>query len=81
MNLGMLAKKILNNVTYCKTPYETLEGCDGLVIITEWNEFRNLDKKRIKDTLKQQNIIDGRNIYDPQEMKEIGFNYIGVGRG
>lgn len=74
------AKKILKNVVYCSGPYETLKGCDGLIIVTEWNEFRELDKKRIKRLLKQPNIIDGRNIYSPKEMQELGFNYVSIGR-
>lgn len=74
-------KKITKNIEFCKNPYETAKDCDALIIITEWDEFRNLDKKKLKDSLKHPNIIDGRNIYDPKEMKELGFNYIGVGRG
>jgi len=74
------AKKILNDVEYGKDPYDTLNGCDALVIVTEWDAFRELDKSKIKDLLKTPNIIDGRNIYEPSEMKKLGFNYIGVGR-
>lgn len=74
------AKKIFKNIEYCETPYETLKGCDGLIIVTEWNEFRDLDKKKIKSLLKQPNIVDGRNIYSPDEMEKEGFNYIGIGR-
>ena len=74
------AKKIFKNVVYCKDPYSTLKGCDALVIVTEWNEFRDLDLKKVKKLLKHPNVIDGRNIYEPQEMKEIGFNYLCVGR-
>lgn len=74
------AKKIFKDVDYCKDPYSAIEGCDCLVIVTEWNEFRDLDKEKIKKLMKQPNIIDGRNIYEPSEMKAIGFNYIGVGR-
>jgi len=75
------AKKVTKGVVFCKNPYETVKGCDCLVIVTEWDEFRNLDKKKIKDLLKQPNVVDGRNIYDPKEMKDFGFNYVGVGRG
>ncbi len=74
------AKKILHNVEYYKTPYETVEGCSCLVIITEWNEFRELDMERIKSLMKEPNIVDARNIYDPEYIKKSGFNYIGVGR-
>ncbi|MBW2989489.1 UDP-glucose/GDP-mannose dehydrogenase family protein [Candidatus Woesearchaeota archaeon] len=74
------AKKILDNVEYLQDPYEAVDGADALVIMTEWNEFRSLDKKKIKSLLKGPNIIDGRNVYEPKEMKDLGFNYIGVGR-
>lgn len=74
------AKKILNDVNFFKTPYDALKDSSCLVIVTEWNEFRNLDREKIKELLKYPNIVDGRNIYDPKEMKEKGFNYISVGR-
>ena len=74
------AKKVLKDVTFCNDPYSTVKGCDALVIATEWNEFRVLDMDKIKRLLKQPNIIDGRNIYEPEEMRSAGFNYIGIGR-
>ena len=74
------AKKVLKDVTFCNDPYSTVKGCDALVIATEWNEFRVLDMDKIKRLLKQPNIIDGRNIYEPEEMRSSGFNYIGIGR-
>ena len=74
------AKKLLKDVEYTLNPYDTIEGADALVVCTEWDEFRDLDKEKIKSLLKQPNVIDGRNIYNPKEMKELGFNYIGVGR-
>lgn len=74
------AKKILSNVEYASNPYSAVESADALVVCTEWDEFRNLDKGKIKSLLNQPNIIDGRNVYDKREMKELGFNYIGVGR-
>lgn len=76
-----VSKTLLNNVAYCNTPYETLEGCHALIIVTEWNTFRDLDKEKMKSLLLQPNVIDGRNVYDPSEMKAAGFNYIGIGRG
>ena len=75
------AKKVLKGVKYFSDPYRVLTGCHALVIMTEWNEFRDLDKEKIKGLLKMPNIVDGRNIYDPGEMKEMGFNYLGIGRG
>ncbi|MEK7290410.1 MAG: nucleotide sugar dehydrogenase, partial [Planctomycetota bacterium] len=74
------AKKIFKNITYRNDPYSVLVGCDALVVVTEWNEFRDLDLKKVKRLLKHPNIIDGRNIYEPQEMKKLGFNYLCVGR-
>ena len=74
------AKKVLKGVTFCSDPYSTVKGCDALLVATEWNEFRTLDFEHVKRLLKQPNIIDGRNIYEPEEMRKIGFNYLGIGR-
>ena len=73
------ARMVLRDVECCADPYEVAEGSDCLIILTEWKEFKNLDLKRIKSLLKNPLIIDGRNIYDPQELNEMGFTYIGVG--
>ncbi|MFQ5957251.1 MAG: UDP-glucose dehydrogenase family protein [Candidatus Brocadiales bacterium] len=74
------AKKILKKVKFFNNPFKALTGCHALVILTEWNEFRELDKEKIKRLLKMPNVVDGRNIYDPDEMRQKGFNYQGVGR-
>ncbi len=74
------AKSVLNNVMFFENPYETIRDCDALVVATEWNEFRNLDMRAVKILLKNPIVIDGRNIYDPKEMKELGFTYMGIGR-
>ena len=74
------ARKIFKNITYRNDPYTVLKGCDALVIVTEWNEFRDLELRKVKQLLKHPNIIDGRNIYEPHEMKKLGFNYLCVGR-
>jgi UDPglucose 6-dehydrogenase len=74
------AKKVLNNVKFFQNPYETIRDCDALIVATEWNEFRNLDMRAVKILLKRPIIIDGRNLYDPKEMKELGFIYMGIGR-
>jgi UDPglucose 6-dehydrogenase len=74
------ARALLPNVEYCQDPYQAAEGSDALLIVTEWDEFRNLDLGRIKHLLTQPVIIDGRNIYDPKEMEGLGFLYYGVGR-
>jgi UDPglucose 6-dehydrogenase len=75
------AAKVLPNVEFVDGAYEVAEGCDAMVVVTEWNEFKNLDMVRVRGLMKQSVIIDGRNIYDPQVMKELGFYYRGVGRG
>jgi UDPglucose 6-dehydrogenase len=75
------AKRIIQNITFCNSPYEVAEGSDALIIVTEWNEFRQLDMERIKDSMRQPILFDGRNIYNPQRMKSLGFIYRGVGRG
>jgi len=74
------AKKILSDVKFFEDPYETIRNCDALILATEWNEFRNLDMRTVKILLKNPIIIDGRNIYDPKEMRGLGFNYMGIGR-
>jgi UDPglucose 6-dehydrogenase len=68
------------SVKFCKNPYEVAKDSDCLVIATEWNEFKELDFSKIKKLMRQPNIIDGRNIYDPAEMKKLGFKYTGIGR-
>ncbi len=74
------AKSILKDVAYAKTPYEALKGADALVIATEWDEFRNLDRQKMKELMSKPVIFDGRNIYNRGEMKQLGFTYFGVGR-
>ena len=74
------AKEVLNGVKFCKDAYETARDSDCLVIVTEWNEFKEIDLLKVKKLLKVPLIIDGRNIYDPQKMKKMGFNYICIGR-
>ncbi len=75
------AAKVLQNVKLCEDAYEVAEGSDALILATEWNEFKNLDLVRIKRMMKQPVIVDGRNLYDPSVMRELGFIYRGVGRG
>ncbi|MEW6410510.1 MAG: UDP-glucose/GDP-mannose dehydrogenase family protein [Nitrospirota bacterium] len=74
------AKKVLEKVIYCKDSYEVAKNSDALIIMTEWNQFRNLDIIKLKDIMKKPMIIDLRNIYDPKRMKELGFDYTSVGR-
>ena len=74
------ARTIFPDIEYGKDAYEVAEGSDALVIITEWNEFKKLDLVKIKALLKQPIIIDGRNLFEPDEMSRLGFIYRGVGR-
>ncbi len=67
-------------ITYAKSAYAALENADALLLVTEWNEFRMPDWKKIKDMLKQPVVFDGRNIYDPVEMAQLGFDYFSIGR-
>jgi UDPglucose 6-dehydrogenase len=73
-------KAILPKIKYEKDAYDVAKGADALVLATEWNQFRRLDLQRIKDQLKSPVFIDLRNVYDPDQMKRLGFNYSGVGR-
>ena len=74
------AKKVLKNVTFVKDAYEAAEKAECLVVLTEWNEFRELDLKKIKASMKKPVIVDARNIYDPKTVKKHGFEYTGIGR-
>lgn len=67
-------------IKYAKNPYEAIEKKDGLIIITEWNEFKQIDLNKVKNLLKKPIIFDGRNIYHPQTMKKLGFKYYSIGR-
>lgn len=69
-----------DKIRFCEASYACLEGADCLVIATEWNEFRSPDFQKIKDLLRKPVIFDGRNLYDPAKMKEMGFDYFSVGR-
>ena len=75
-----VARGLLPAVEMYADPYEMARGCDALIVVTEWNEFKQLDLERVKGLLKQPVIFDGRNIYDPVKMKALGFTYRGLGR-
>ena len=75
------AKRYVEDVVFCDTPYQVAEGADGLILVTEWNEFKQLDMARIKASMRRPVLIDGRNTYDPKRMVETGFIYRGMGRG
>jgi UDPglucose 6-dehydrogenase len=74
------AKKVLSDVEYASDEYEAANGADVLVFMTEWNQFRALDMQKIKGLMRAPRIADLRNIYEPQRMREFGFDYVGVGR-
>jgi len=74
------AKPLFPGVAFCKDPYDAAKGADALVIVTEWNQFRNLDLEKIKGLLRQPFFFDLRNIYEPGKMKKLGFKYFCVGR-
>lgn len=75
------AKRVLPQVELADDAYDLAEGCDALVVVTEWNEFKNLDLAHVRDLMAEPVLVDGRNIYDPQAMNELGFYYRGMGRG
>lgn len=75
------AAKVLSGVTLCEDPYEVARGADALVVATEWNEFKQLDMRRLRELVRRPVLLDGRNIYDPAAMRALGFVYIAVGRG
>ena len=69
-----------NRIDYAETNYEALAGADALVVVTDWNEYRHPDFERVKRTLKQPVIVDGRNLYDVEKMRELGVRYFSIGR-
>ena len=74
-------KKIFPRRTiYCKNPYQVCKGAELLLVLTEWEEFKKLDLKRVKKLLQKPYLIDGRNIYEPKKMEKLGFIYEGIGR-
>ena len=74
------AKKLLSGVAFSNDAYGTMEGADAVVLLTEWNQFRNLDLDRMTKLLRNPTIVDLRNIYSPSYMKSAGFNYSCIGR-
>jgi UDPglucose 6-dehydrogenase len=73
-------QSILPDITYCKDPYDAVKDANALVIVTEWNQFRNLELDKLKRLLKEPYFFDLRNIYEPQKLKDKGFKYYCVGR-
>lgn len=74
------AMKVLPKVTYCQNPKDAATSADAILVLTEWNEFKQIDLGDVKKVMKQFYLFDGRNIYDPDKVKKLGFIYKGVGR-
>jgi len=73
--------RVLPDVKMCKDSYEVASGADALIVVTPWNEFKQLDMATIRKSMKTPLLIDGRNMYEPSVMHNLGFSYTGVGRG
>jgi UDPglucose 6-dehydrogenase len=67
-------------VTYCDSPYEAAAGADGLAVVTEWNEFKFLNLERIRGLMRRPVLFDGRNIWETERMRRLGFEYYSIGR-
>jgi UDPglucose 6-dehydrogenase len=67
------------DLVLCQTPYDTARGADAVLLATEWNEFKSLDFDLIRDNMRGNVILDGRNIWNPEDMHEMGFIYFGIG--
>jgi UDPglucose 6-dehydrogenase len=74
------AQKLMPELVYCRDAYQTMQGADALILLTEWNEFRGLDLGRVRDLLASPRVIDLRNIYQPHEMAAAGLSYCSIGR-
>ncbi len=74
------AKKVIEGITYAEEMYEVAKDADLLIVITDWNEFKEMDMERIRSMMKAPNLIDARNIYDKEKIAAYGFTYLGVGR-
>ena len=71
----------LDDITFCEDAYAVAEGADALVMVTEWNEFKSLNMPQIQSMMRRPSLIDGRNIYEAEEMHHLGFTYRAMGRG
>jgi UDPglucose 6-dehydrogenase len=74
------ARRFVSDVVFCEDEYEAARGSDALVIVTEWNQFRGLDFERLRSVMRALNIVDTRNIYEPQDVRDAGFTYVSMGR-
>jgi UDPglucose 6-dehydrogenase len=73
------SKKEIPDLALCQSPYDAARGADALLLATEWNEFKSLNFEKIKEEMHGDLILDGRNIWDPEDLRALGFKYIGVG--
>lgn len=74
------AKKIITGISFSEGIYDVTKGADLVIVVTDWNEFKEMDLTKILNEMKSPNFIDARNLYDPKKMKALGFTYLGVGR-
>ena len=74
------ARALMPEVEYRRNAHAVARGADAIVVVTEWNEFKQLDLQRLKRSMRRPVVVDGRNIYDPEEMRRLGFVYRGIGR-
>ncbi len=74
------AKGILHNVEYCGSMYDVAKDADAILLLTEWDEFKKIDMKKVKGLMRQPVVCDGRNLFNPAELRQMGFNYVSIGR-
>ncbi|MGB8953447.1 MAG: UDP-glucose/GDP-mannose dehydrogenase family protein [Candidatus Aminicenantales bacterium] len=79
-NMKSVFPEVPQRLMYCPSPYQAAEGANALLIVTEWEEFAKLDLKEVKDTMSNPILIDGRNVFKPEEVRQMGFEYYSVGR-
>jgi UDPglucose 6-dehydrogenase len=70
----------MERLTYCSSAYEVARGAQALLLLTEWEEFRQLDLLRVRDSMEVPILVDGRNLFDPDAVREAGFEYVSIGR-
>ncbi len=76
-----MAERLIPGIELAKDAYDLARGCDAIVVVTEWNEFKHLDLAKVKALMRQPILLDGRNVYDAEQMNDLGFQYRGMGRG
>jgi UDPglucose 6-dehydrogenase len=78
--MGNIRKIFGDKITLVEDAFSAIKDADAVLVLTEWNEFKQIDLKKVRSLVKTPLLFDGRNIYDPIKMKELGFTYFGVGR-